>query len=187
MASCVALIFSKVIDPKNPLYLDDLSPEEKIDWEFGTVTSENGSLASTNVIGKDTDEVKGYGALEKDVKTSRDGVSSEDTKRKKSEFVLVDPDEVIDPAVLNNELISDEEGYDDDAVEDSETSSNSSLQPYDLSDDDTDLKKNFSQLVDVIGALRKSDDADGVSCLCSSITIYFYCDFLLVYYRLVLN
>ncbi|XP_017258407.1 uncharacterized protein LOC108227646 isoform X1 [Daucus carota subsp. sativus] len=162
MASCVALIFSKVIDPKNPLYLDDLSPEEKIDWEFGTVTSENGSLASTNVIGKDTDEVKGYGALEKDVKTSRDGVSSEDTKRKKSEFVLVDPDEVIDPAVLNNELISDEEGYDDDAVEDSETSSNSSLQPYDLSDDDTDLKKNFSQLVDVIGALRKSDDADGV-------------------------
>ncbi|KAK1359625.1 telomere length regulation protein TEL2-like [Heracleum sosnowskyi] len=166
MASCVALVFSKVIDPKNPLYLDDLCPEENIDWEFGMASSENNTLVTTNVSGKDTDEVGGCGALvsEKDLNTSRDGVgkSSEDPKRKKSEFVVVDPDEVIDPAMLNNELISDEEGYDDDADEDSETSSNSSLQPYDLSDDDTDLKKNFSQLVDVIGALRKSDDADGV-------------------------
>ncbi|XP_074344704.1 uncharacterized protein LOC141683837 isoform X2 [Apium graveolens] len=166
MASCVALVFSKVIDPKNPLYLDDLSPDENIDWEFGMVTSENVTLATTDVSGKNTDEVRGCGALvsEKDLNTSRDGMgkSSGDAKRKKSEFVVVDPDEVIDPAMLNNELISDEEGYDDDAVEDSETSSNSSLQPYDLSDDDTDLKKNFSQLVDVIGALRKSDDADGV-------------------------
>ncbi|PPD82250.1 hypothetical protein GOBAR_DD20807 [Gossypium barbadense] len=108
MASTIALVFSKVVDPKNPLYLDDSCNGETIDWEFGLTTSEKGSF----------------------------GVKSK--SKKSSEFSLVDPDEIIDPATLNYES------------------------PYDLTDDDTDLKRKISQLVDVVGALRKSDDADGV-------------------------
>lgn len=60
--------------------------------------------------------------------------------------------------LLNADVASDWLG-----CENSDVSSDSSLPPYDLSDDDTDLKIKFSQLVDVVGALRKSDDADGVS------------------------
>lgn len=73
------------------------------------------------------------------------GKSSGDAKRKQSECVLVDPDDVIDPAMLNNELISGEEDYDDDdAVEDCVTSSSTSfLQPCDFSNDDIDLKKDL--------------------------------------------
>ncbi|KAE8663382.1 electron transfer flavoprotein-ubiquinone oxidoreductase [Hibiscus syriacus] len=77
-----------------------------------------------------------------------------------SEFSLVDPDEIIHQATLNYESASDEN--DDDNASQNSDSSDSSLQPYDLTDDDTDLKRKFSQLVDVVGALRKSDDADGV-------------------------
>lgn len=61
---------------------------------------------------------------------------------------------------MNNENSIDE---DDDDDESSSVSSDSSLQPYNLSDDDADLEKKFSELGDVIVALRKSDDPDGVS------------------------
>lgn len=177
MASCVALVFSKVIDPKNPLYLDDLCPEETVDWEFGIVTSEKSTLATSRGMGTDINQVAGCSTTlvpEKELNNTSSvemGNILKDRKKKISEFNLVDPDEVIDPAMLNKELISDEEDYDDDASENSETSSNSSLQPYDLIDDDTDLKRNFSQLVDVVGALRKSDDADGVSFFSSLIIL----------------
>ncbi|KAL8119509.1 hypothetical protein AgCh_016865 [Apium graveolens] len=69
------------------------------------------------------------------------GRSSEESKRKQSQCVLVDRDEVFNPAMPNNELIFGEEDYDEYAIEDSKTSSNYSLQPCDLSDDDIDLKK----------------------------------------------
>ena len=39
----------------------------------------------------------------------------------------------------------------------------SSLEPYDLSDDDTDLQNNVTHLSDHADALRKPDDQDGVS------------------------
>nr|GEW71526.1 hypothetical protein [Tanacetum cinerariifolium] len=153
MASSVALVFSKVVNPNNPLYLDDTCTDETIDWEF---TSTN-----TDREGKEIDINQ-----EKDDVTTVLEKANEDTKNKNRhrgliELTLVDPDEVIDPATLNNDDDSDGE-FDDDS-EISETSSESSLQPYDLTDDDTDLKKNFAQLVDVVGALRKSDDADGVT------------------------
>ncbi|XP_071692455.1 uncharacterized protein [Rutidosis leptorrhynchoides] len=159
MGSTVALVFSKVIDPNNPLYLDDSCREETIDWEF---TSTNADMAGLKISdGKKTDTNQDTG------RTTLPEMDYEDAKnvnkRKKSmELTLVDPDEVIDPATLNDDVISDADDDDDDDNEVSETSSESSLQPYDLSDDDSDLKKNFSQLIDVVGALRKSDDADGV-------------------------
>lgn len=158
MASAVALVFSKVIDPKNPLYLDDGCTDENVDWEFG--------LANTEKKEKDSNEVKKCSTSVpveelKCVSDSKMSSNVKGRKKKVSEFMLIDPDEVIDPAALNTASGSDED--DDDASENSETSSDSSFQPYDLADDDTDLKRKFSHLVDVVGALRKSDDADGVS------------------------
>ncbi|GJX70702.1 telomere length regulation protein TEL2 homolog isoform X1 [Tanacetum coccineum] len=140
MASSVALVFSKVIDPNNPLYLDDTCTDETIDWEFtSTNTDREGKEIDTN--------------QEKDHATTVLEKANEDTKNKNKhrgliELTLVDPDEVIDPATLNND--DDSDGENDDDSEISETSSESSLQPYDLTDDDTDLKKNFAQLVDVV-------------------------------------
>ncbi|KAI7727435.1 hypothetical protein M8C21_020440 [Ambrosia artemisiifolia] len=148
MASSVALVFSKVIDPSNPLYLDDNWKEETINWEFTTANADMTGLAVSD--SKETN-------INQD-KSSKDA-KKQNMNKELMELTLVDPDEVIDPATLNNGSSSDVDDDDDDV---SETSSESSLQPYDLSDDDTDLKKNFSQLVDVVGALRKSDDADGV-------------------------
>nr|XP_011471080.1 PREDICTED: telomere length regulation protein TEL2 homolog [Fragaria vesca subsp. vesca] len=161
MASSVALVFSKVIDPKNPLYLDDSLTEETIDWEFGLSTPKKGAALGTS------------SSLEEGIKDSEisttsvlgDGLnhktSGKSKSRKLSEPKVVDPDEIIDPVILNYDSVSDEDDNDDVSVN-SDVSSDSSLQPYDLSDDDADLKRKFSQLVDVVAALRKSDDADGV-------------------------
>uniref|UniRef100_A0A452ZQG4 Telomere length regulation protein conserved domain-containing protein n=1 Tax=Aegilops tauschii subsp. strangulata TaxID=200361 RepID=A0A452ZQG4_AEGTS len=43
-----------------------------------------------------------------------------------------------------------------------------SLEPYDLSDDDTNLQKNFTHLSDLAAALRKHDHRDGVESALSS-------------------
>ena len=166
MASNVALVFSRVIDPKNPLYLDDSCTGEAIDWEFGLITSKEETLGTTDCTGKGIDVItSATRMLEKDLNhTADDGTGSKlKSKNKKvSEYEFVDPDEIIDPATLNYESVSDKDDNDNDS-ENSDISSNSSLQPYDLSDDDTDLKRKISQLVDVVGALRKPDDAEGVS------------------------
>ena len=162
MAGSIALVFSKVIDPNNRLYLDASFTGEIIDWDFGLATAEKG------ILEKGINKVKGSTSLlpEKEFNNMADDGMCNDVKGRTktiSEFKLVDPDEIVDPATLNNDSVSDEED-DDDVSENSETSTDSSLQPYDLADDDTDLKRKLSQLVDVVGALRKSDDADGVSC-----------------------
>ncbi|KAF4395042.1 hypothetical protein G4B88_017912 [Cannabis sativa] len=165
MASSVALAFSKVIDPENPLYLDDSCIGESIDWEFGLVDSEKECLTNNKCIEKGVNVKSCISSVEEnDVNHTADKNILQNVKTKTkevSEYKLVDPDEIIDPATLNCDSGSDKDD-DDNESEISDTSSDSSLQPYDLVDDDTDLKKNFTQLVDVVGALRKSDDADGV-------------------------
>ena len=61
------------------------------------------------------------------------------------DFNGLDPDEIIDLASLNLESDDNHEDVDDSASENSYSSNDSSLQPYDLSDDDSDLKrKNFT-------------------------------------------
>ncbi|GLT29900.1 hypothetical protein SLA2020_047330 [Shorea laevis] len=167
MASSIALAFSKVIDPKNPLFLDEAScNEEYIDWEFGLTAPKKGTLSISNRMEKHTDEIKTSitSELAKNSKYETNNRVNDNEKcisKKLSVYELVDPDEIIDPAMLTCESVSDGNG-EDNASENSDSSSDSSLQPYDLTDDDTDLRRNLSQLVDVIGALRKSDDADGV-------------------------
>ncbi|KAL5543994.1 hypothetical protein UlMin_007778 [Ulmus minor] len=165
MASSVAFVFSKVIDPKNPLYLDDSFSGDTVDWEFGLISSEKATPGTKNCIEKGAD-VKSSTTLVLENDSNHIADDEIDTKEKQktkkvSEYKLVDPDEIIDPATLNCDSVTDEDN-DDNESENSDTSSDSSLQPYDLQDDDTDLKRKFTQLVDVVGALRKSDDADGV-------------------------
>ncbi|PON85285.1 Coatomer beta subunit [Trema orientale] len=165
MASSIALVFSKVIDPKNPLYLDDTCSEETIDWEFGLINSEKGPLATTKLTEEGVDFNSSISsAVEKGANHTANEVIPKNVKskiKKVSEYKLVDPDEIIDPVTLYCDSGSDKDD-DDNESDNSDTSSDSSLQPYDLADDDTDLKRKFTQLVDVVGALRKSDDADGV-------------------------
>lgn len=157
MASNVALVFSKVIDPKNPLYLDDSCVGDIIDWEFGSTTSKKENIDC--MIGAQTTSL-----VQKKEATDAAKVGTGHNIRSKNkniwEFKLADPDEIVDPASLNCGSISE----DDNESDISDSSSDSSLQPYDLSDDDTDLKKKLSHLVDVVGSLRKSDDVEGVSC-----------------------
>ncbi|GAB2223678.1 hypothetical protein Droror1_Dr00004416 [Drosera rotundifolia] len=166
MASSIALVFSKVVDPSNPLYLDDNCRSENIDWEFGLVSSKKGTLSTSNNTDGDEGDSK---KLRAPVTVKESNVIADDESGSMAKsrnmmqlrYKAVDPDEVIDPATLVDSPFSDED-HDDVASESFETSSDSSLEPYDLADDDSDLKRNFTQLVDVVAALRKSDDPDGV-------------------------
>ncbi|CAJ1975014.1 unnamed protein product [Sphenostylis stenocarpa] len=166
MASCVALALSKIIDPKNLLYLDDSCSGETIDWEFGFTIPRKGNLAASNCGEKVIQETKlsTVSGPERDTDSPSNKGKSIHVKGKKNllDFNVLDPDEIIDLASLNLESDDNEEVVDDSASENSYSSSDSSLQPYDLEDDDSDLKRKFSQLAEVVAALRKSDDAEGV-------------------------
>ncbi|KAF8021541.1 hypothetical protein BT93_G1861 [Corymbia citriodora subsp. variegata] len=166
MASSIALAFSKVIDPKNPLYLDDSFSGESIDWEFGLGTSKDSALPTSNCRIKGIHETKtSIGTVEtnqyNDIATDGQEGDRKDDRKKLSEYKMIDPDEIIDPASLELERESDYDNFEN-MNESSDASSDSSLEPYDLTDDQTDLKRRFSQLIDVVAALRKTDDVDGV-------------------------
>ncbi|GER48834.1 hypothetical protein STAS_26027 [Striga asiatica] len=166
MASVIALVFSRIIDPQNPLYLDDSFREETIDWDFGLAIPRERSVTETVCNDENTihgEKCSTIMSKEETLRGANNGLNGSSKVKKKKESVntLIDPDEVVDPASLNDELNFGGDDNDN-ASEDSEDSYDSSLQPYDLADDDADLKRNFTQLVDVVAALRKSDDADGV-------------------------
>lgn len=166
MASNIALALSKIIDPKNPLYLDDSCSGETIDWEFAFTVPKKGTLTAANCREKGVEEtqISTVSGSERDFDPLSNKEKSISVKGKKKllDFNVLDPDEIIDPASLNLESDINDEDDHDSASENSYSSSDSSLQPYDLSDDDSDLKRNFSQLSDLVAALRKSEDADGV-------------------------
>ncbi|RZR85013.1 hypothetical protein BHM03_00011940 [Ensete ventricosum] len=166
MASSVALVFSKVVDPKNPLYLDD-DCSEIIDWEFGfkrkdvVTTYETIKDKLNATLSKDTEKDKLDATLSKVTESASHAKRLKDTKHH-----AVDGGKLISECRVdhcagmpNNEHASAEE--DDDEGKNSDASSSDSLEPYDLSDDDTDMKV-FSQLGDIAAALRKPDDPDGV-------------------------
>ncbi|CAJ2641735.1 unnamed protein product [Trifolium pratense] len=172
MARNIALALSKIIDPKNPLYLDDSCETsscdgETIDWAFGFTDPKKRTLTASNSrkIGVEETQISTISGSERDsgsLPNKEKGISVKG-KKKLLDFNVLDPDEIVDPGSLNLESDTNSEVDDDDsASENSYSSSDSSLQPYDLSDDDSDLKRKISQLSDVVAALRKSDDADGV-------------------------
>lgn len=163
MASSVALVFSKVVDPKNPLYLDD-DHCEIVDWEFGVIPQPRRPVGASHVTGSHPYDL---GSLSCKEETSGDAVKQEDglnvniaqdTKLKGAG--LVDFGKMSNPAMFSDGDLPDEE--DDIESKASEASDDSSLQPYDLSDDDTDLQRKISQLADISVALRKADDPDSV-------------------------
>lgn len=155
MASAIALTFSIVVDPKNPLHLDD-DCSENVDWAFGFLSPKAITAPSYCVELKSKPkpslrESMRYGKEKKAKAIKHDTASN---RAKIVEIESLDSDEMSDPAV--NFENCDEESTNIDA------SSDSSLEPYDLSDDDTDLQKNFTHLSDLAAALRKPDDRDGV-------------------------
>ncbi|CAN6814846.1 hypothetical protein Bca4012_005920 [Brassica carinata] len=160
MASSIAFMFSKVIDPKNLLYLDDSFTGNAIDWEFELQTAVGGVRPITSSMENGDGETKTSSSLTEVRDSSRRNKEKLNHKSKDiANFVLADPDEIVDLATLNCGTESD---GDDNASVSSDNSSVTSLEPYDLLDDDKDLGKQFTHLVDVVGALRKTNDADGV-------------------------
>lgn len=166
MGASIALAFSIVIDPNNPLYLDDSYHGETIDWEFGLSTTKKGTslvMCSTEPLINGAKETNLAPANILDSSANATQSTEKKTRCKKlSLFSPMDPDEIIDPASLDYESVSDKDDLDN-ASEDNDSSSQTSLEPYDLTDDDVDLRRKMPHIVDVVGALRKSDDADGVS------------------------
>ncbi|WOL11701.1 hypothetical protein Cni_G20465 [Canna indica] len=158
MASAVALVFSKVVDPKKPLYLDD-DCSDNIDWEFG-LTSQRKDV----IVRDETREDESKVSLPEERKSASHDKKHADMKHNPSiggkiiSENRLSSSKIIDPTMPRNKPISAEE--DDDESKNSDASSDS-LEPYDLADDDSDLM--FSQLRDVAAALRKPDDPDGAS------------------------
>ncbi|KAJ1279830.1 hypothetical protein BS78_04G185600 [Paspalum vaginatum] len=149
MASAIALTFSKVVDPKNPLYLDE-NCCENVDWEFGILSPKeiNAPLQAVESRKKPRTPIK------HDIT---------DVRGAKIVEIKLDHDQISDTA--RSEQF--EEEFDGESMN-IDASSDSSLEPYDLSDDDTDLQKKFSHLSDLAAALRKPDDPDGVDNALSS-------------------
>ncbi|RLM78317.1 hypothetical protein C2845_PM12G19440 [Panicum miliaceum] len=163
MAGAVALTFSKVVDPKNPLYLDD-NCCENVDWEFGVLSPKEikTPLHAVESENKPKSRENKRNAGEKKAKAIKPDVP--DVRAKIVEIKSVDCDQMSD-TFTNGQF--EEEECDEDSMN-IDASSDSSLEPYDLSDDDTDLQKKFSHLSDLAATLRKPDDPDGVENALSS-------------------
>lgn len=157
MASAVALTFSKVVDSKNPLYLDD-NCCENVDWDFGVLSPKEIKAPLQTVESKTKPKAR---ENKRNAGEKAKAIKHEipDVRVKIVEINSVDHDQMSDTATDGQfeEEECDEENMDMDAYSDS------SLEPYDLTDDDTDLQKKISHLSDLAAALRKSDDPDGVS------------------------
>ncbi|WVZ74733.1 hypothetical protein U9M48_022882 [Paspalum notatum var. saurae] len=161
MASAIALTFSKVVDPKNPLYLDE-NCCENVDWEFGILSPKEIKAPLQAVESrkkpKTCENKRNAGEKkEKAIKHDIPGV------RAKIVEIKLDHDQRSDTATSEQF----EEEFDRESMN-TDASGDSSLEPYDLSDDDTDLQKKFSHLSDLAAALRKPDDSDGVDNALSS-------------------
>ncbi|KAL5071067.1 hypothetical protein RYX36_021954 [Vicia faba] len=149
MANGIALAFSMIIDPKNPLYLDDSCNGKTIDWTFGFTDLKKGRLTASNSRKNGAEETNistiSGSERESDSLPNKENDISLKGKKKLLDFNVLDPDEIVDPSSLNLESdVNDEDDGDDSG------------------NDDSDLKRKLSQLSDVVAALRKFDDADGV-------------------------
>uniref|UniRef100_A0A0D9V8N6 Uncharacterized protein n=1 Tax=Leersia perrieri TaxID=77586 RepID=A0A0D9V8N6_9ORYZ len=164
MASAIALTFSKVVDPNNPLYLDD-DCCENVEWDFGVLSPKEITAPSKDVelrrrLKPSSPAIKKH-AGEKKAAIKHD---ISDNRAKIIEIESLDSCEMSGPAMSGHF-----EGEEcDEEIMNIDASSDSSLEPYDLSDDDTDLQKKFTHLTDLAAALRKPDDPDGVENALSS-------------------
>ena len=154
MAKKIALAFSLVIDKTKPLVLDENDKiEELCDWEAFDIHNKPRPtiVPDHNVtVNNKINEVK--------VIKSNDDVIQ---KKKKDQSVseAFDPDEIIDLRTYTFE------DYDNDSLGGSDSESVCSIQPYSLSDDESDLQREKLpvQLTDCCANLRKGDQPDLVS------------------------
>ncbi|XP_024544789.1 telomere length regulation protein TEL2 homolog [Selaginella moellendorffii] len=130
MAKQIALVYSIVINPDNPLLLDDEDNIEDLqNW--------------------DVPDYSGKKALADAPEAGNDGIARQ--VKAKTTVEVDDPDAVVDLANLGGN-------------EESDSESEASLKPYDMSDDEADLDKaKFpSQLSSCAASLRKGDDPDAI-------------------------
>ncbi|EFJ14960.1 hypothetical protein SELMODRAFT_445763 [Selaginella moellendorffii] len=130
MAKQIALVYSIVINPDNPLLLDDEDNIEDLqNW--------------------DVPDYSGKKALADAPEAGNDGIARQ--VKAKTTVEVDDPDAVVDLANLGGN-------------EESDSESEASLKPYDMSDDEADLDKaKFpSQLSSCAASLRKGDDPDAL-------------------------
>ncbi|XP_024530265.1 telomere length regulation protein TEL2 homolog [Selaginella moellendorffii] len=130
MAKQIALVYSIVINPDNPLLLDDEDNIEDLqNW--------------------DVPDYSGKKVLADAPEAGNDGIARQ--VKAKTTVEVDDPDAVVDLANLGGN-------------EESDSESEASLKPYDMSDDEADLDKaKFpSQLSSCAASLRKGDDPDAI-------------------------
>lgn len=166
MAKRVALAFSLVIDQANPLLIDeDDKVEDLSDWDqlasdrpgVGKKQVEHRlpkleSLPKNEVLENDMDVIpKDKNQVPDQEISSKHGK----VKKVKSDLQAYDPDEVIDLGTYVSDGFSDEDAG-------SESGSDTSLQPYDLSDDESDLERDKlpMKLSDCAVNLRKGDQPE---------------------------
>uniref|UniRef100_A0A0D3F775 protein-serine/threonine phosphatase n=1 Tax=Oryza barthii TaxID=65489 RepID=A0A0D3F775_9ORYZ len=165
MASAIALTFSKVVDPNNPLYLDD-NCCENVEWDFGVL-----SLKEITAPSKDVELIsKLKPSLPENKKHAgerRAKAIKHDTSENRAKIIEI---KSLDSCETSGSAVNGhfEEEECDEEIMNIDASSDSSLEPYDLSDDDSDLQKKFTQLKDLAAALRKPDDPDSVENALSS-------------------
>ncbi|KAL5054879.1 hypothetical protein RYX36_035561 [Vicia faba] len=134
---------------------------------FGFIDLKKGTLTASNSRKNGAEEthistISGSERESESLPNKDNGISLKG-KKKLLDFNVLDPDEIVDPTSLNLESdVNDEDDGDDSGSENSYSSSDSSLQLYDLSDDDSDFKRKLSQLSNVVAARRKSNYADKV-------------------------
>ena len=107
MASAVALTFSKVVDPKNPLYLDD-NCCENVDWDFGVLSPKEIKAPSDAVESKTKPKARENkrNAGEKKAKAIKHDIP--DVRAKIMEINSIDHDQMSDTAT-NGQLEEEEE------------------------------------------------------------------------------
>jgi telomere length regulation protein len=155
MAKKIALAFSLVIDQKNPLLLDETDKiEDLCDWETCDMRMKAGSIEGQHL---EQDATLNNKISETKVKKATDNAMK---KKKKYEPVseAFDPDEVIDLRTYTSHI----DDNDDDSFGGSDSESVCSIQPYSLSDDESDLQREKfpMQLNDCCVNLRKGDQPE---------------------------
>ncbi|KAG0631011.1 hypothetical protein M758_1G220500 [Ceratodon purpureus] len=180
MSKRVALAFSLAINPAKPLLLDDEDQVKDLDnWDYLSLEAVVGSKEEHRTGTAHSNEValtlaKGDMGSNKplaDAAPTDFGVDSEHRERRrqrrerreKMALEEDDPDAVVNLGQVDSWL-AEAEGSAADSSSDIDSDTEGSLQPYDMSDDESELEKRKlpSQLRECAASLRKPDDPDAV-------------------------
>lgn len=159
MAARVAFAFSLSIDPEKPLWIDDSDKgRDLLEWK-SLLPAARSESRKENLV--HNPNFPASDSLAREPNKMR-GRQSGNERQKAVDVQEDDPD-----AVVNYAGDDIENWRDDDVAGSSDAESESSLQPYDMLDDEGDLERgNYPvQLMECAMNLRKGDNADAVSVL----------------------